>query len=546
LRQAEVTRTQLQTKLEQATQELEGLRESDPQLTAELHDLRSHLADQRGRLASLEALQQAALGRSRAQVGEWLKQRKLSGQPRLAELISVTAGWERAVETVLGYHLEAVCVDRFADDAEEFASLAGGSLSFVEKAATAGTAASGSLLAKVRSPLSLDDWLGQVRTADDLPTALAMRSRLDAGESVITRDGLWFGRHWLRVIRGEDERAGVLARAQELKHRQAELAVIEREVAAKTAHQERAQRRRRELEAQREELQDELNQAHAQEADLRARQQSARDRLQQLAQRTVQLNAEIVDLDRQLASAQSELQSVQSERQAALAGVQALESRRKALQSEREALRGHVEDARARAKQDAETRHGLALKFESQRSTRDSTRQNLERVQAQLLQMDTRRRALQQAIEDAQAPMRQQEAELTSLLQRAPGWTMSSVRRACNWNPLRNRCARWNSSVRRVSIAPRSSAGSCSKCSLAPRKHAYDAPPWKNNCAPTAMCSNKCCRGWTTRPVSRNGPRNLPAPLSASSGWARSIWPRSRNTTNKRSASGIWIRSWPI
>ncbi|MBU6420518.1 MAG: chromosome segregation protein SMC [Gammaproteobacteria bacterium] len=421
LRKAEAARTQLQAKLERATQELEGLRESDQQLTAALHDLRSRLEDQRGRLASLDALQQAALGRSRTQVGEWLKQRKLSGEPRLAELISVAPGWERAVETVLGYHLEAVCVDRFADDAAEFASLAGGSLTFVEKAAAAGAVASGSLLAKVQSPLALDDWLGQVRTADDLPAALAMRSRLAAGESVIIRDGLWFGRHWLRVIRGEDERAGVLARAQELKQRQAQLATIEREAAAKAARQESARHRMRELEAQREELQDDLNQAHAQQAELHARQQSVKDKLQQVAQRAAQLDAEIGELDRQLASAQSELQSVQSERQAALAGVQALESRREALQTERDALRGRVEEARTRAKQDAEVRHGLALKFESQRSTRDSTRQNLERVQAQLLQMDARRSALQQAIEDAQAPMRQQETELKSLLQRRAG-----------------------------------------------------------------------------------------------------------------------------
>jgi chromosome segregation protein len=421
MQQAESEIGRLQTELEQVARELEGLRENDQQLTMELHDRRSQLEDRRGRLASLEALQQAALGKSRVQVSEWLKQRKLAGQPRLAELINVAPGWEHAVETVLGYHLEAVCVDQFADDAAKLASLTGGSLSFVEKAGVSADTDHSNLLAKVESPLALDDWLGHVRIADDLPAALAMRARLSAGESVITRDGIWLGRHWFRVIRGEDERAGVLARAQELKQHQAALAGIEAEVTSKAMRQESTRRRIRELEAQREELQDDIHSVHGEQADLRARRQSAAERLQRLAQRTAQLDTELAELNKQLESAESELQAARTEMQAALHGLQALESQRTLLQSERDSLRQRVEQARVRAKQDAEARHSLALKFEAQRSTRDSTHQNLERMRAQLAQMDARSSALRQAIEETVAPMRQQQTELKALLERRAG-----------------------------------------------------------------------------------------------------------------------------
>lgn len=421
LQQVESERLRLQTELDRVSRELESLRESDQQLAAELHELRSCLENHRGRLASLDALQQAALGRSRAQVSEWLKQRHLNGQPRLAELIRVASGWERAVETVLGYHLEAVCVDQFAEGIEQYASLTGGSLSFVDKTHAFKAANNDSLLAKVESPLAIDGWLGSVHTAGDMQAALAMRARLSAGESVITRDGIWLGRNWLRVIRGEDEKAGVLARAQELKQCQAQLADIERDVTGKMARQESSRRRIRELEAQREELQDELNQAHVRQADLRVRQQSAQDRLQRLTQRTAQLTAEIDDLEKYLESAGSELQAVRAEMQTALDSARVLESQRAPLQAERDVLRRRTEEARRLAKQDAEARHGLALKFESQRSTRDSTRQNLERMQAQLAQMDARSAALQQAIADALAPMQQQEMELKNLLQRRAG-----------------------------------------------------------------------------------------------------------------------------
>ena len=36
-------------------------------------------------------------------------------------------------------------------------------------------------------------------------------------ESVITRDGIWLNRSWLKVLREEDPAAGVFQREQELK-----------------------------------------------------------------------------------------------------------------------------------------------------------------------------------------------------------------------------------------------------------------------------------------------------------------------------------------
>ena len=55
-------------------------------------------------------------------------------------------------------------------------------------------------------------------------TARVVRERLGANESVITADGVWLGRSWLRVSRDPDEHAGVLAREQEIKTLDEELA----------------------------------------------------------------------------------------------------------------------------------------------------------------------------------------------------------------------------------------------------------------------------------------------------------------------------------
>ena len=37
------------------------------------------------------------------------------------------------------------------------------------------------------------------------------------GESVITRDGVWIGREWLRVSRDKDVHAGVIGREKEMR-----------------------------------------------------------------------------------------------------------------------------------------------------------------------------------------------------------------------------------------------------------------------------------------------------------------------------------------
>ncbi len=414
-RQADAARAQRQTELEQVIHALDACRDEDQRLTKELHSLRSALEDHRGRLASLEALQQAALGKSRAQVTEWLRKRHLADNPRLAELITVTPGWERAVETVLGYHLEAVCVEEFDKQAAEFATLTGGSLSFVEKAESK-AAAAGSLLGKITSPIPLEGLLGDVRVAENLEVALAARLRLSPGESVITRDGIWLGRHWVRVIRDQDERAGVIAREQELKQRKVDLAEVAGNVEKLAAQLEFTQRQIKELESRREEVQTQVNLAHRQQADTAARLKTAHNSLEQVAQRIERLNAETREYNDQISTIEAELKAVRGQVEAALDSMQALASRRPILLAERDKLRNEAEAARERANQDGESMHAIALKLESHRSLLESTQQNLSRMQMQLAQMENRRTGLLQAVKDAVEPAHQQETELKGLL----------------------------------------------------------------------------------------------------------------------------------
>ena len=128
---------------------------------------------------------------------QWLKAHSLDQQPRVAQQLRVERGWERAVETVLGSYLEAVCVDGLDAVAELLGELRRRPFGGGERRAGEGAGAADRrrrLQAKVRGAAvsGLHALLG-VHRRDPGRGAARCRRRLTAGQSVVTRDGIWLG-----------------------------------------------------------------------------------------------------------------------------------------------------------------------------------------------------------------------------------------------------------------------------------------------------------------------------------------------------------------
>ena len=195
--------------LEAIRADIASIRDANSRLTADLDQVRAGAQAATGRRASLEALQQAALGKQQDVVTSWLEDRGLARAQRLAQGLDVESGWQRAVETVLGFHLQAVCVDGLDMLGRQLESLGDGALTLFDTAAAADSPPASdtapSLLSRVRSAWRLAPLLNGVLTAEHLGEAMAMRGRLQSHESVVTRDGIWLGRNWLRVSRQVDE-----------------------------------------------------------------------------------------------------------------------------------------------------------------------------------------------------------------------------------------------------------------------------------------------------------------------------------------------------
>ncbi|HFD79288.1 MAG TPA: chromosome segregation protein SMC [Gammaproteobacteria bacterium] len=411
----------LQEQLEQLRQRIDALRETTRNRQRELHEARNAQQSLSGRLASLQALQQAALEQGGAAAAGWLERHGLAEAPRLVRQLDVDSGWERAVETVLGPTLEAVCVEGAGDLAVALAELQQGSMTLVEtggdKHWEAGRQAA-PLTSRVRAPWSLDGLLAGIYAADSLEEALRLRASLGPGESVVTADGVWLGCSWLRVARDQDAKAGVLEREKEISKIEKELEVKLEMISRLEESLEQGRGELQEAEAQREELQVEANLAHRQFSEARAQFEARRTRLEQIHKRSEALHREAAEIR---AQQDEDTRSVDEARQRlheALALLDTLADEREQRSAERERLRQQFDEARAEAQRDRDRAHELELRYRSLHTEQETTRQNLERMRGQQAHLQERRESLRTALGDSEAPLAALEQELAVQLQR--------------------------------------------------------------------------------------------------------------------------------
>ena len=402
---------------EQSDQQLEQLREQIQQANRDEQHAQGELQRLNGRIASLEALQQAAMDPGKG-VSEWLQEQGLDQRPRLADGLRVEPGWELAVETVLGADLHAVLLERFDD--LDMSGFEQGDLRLVSSQQAA-RSVSGSLLDKVTATSDLSPWLGRVRPVEDLDQALAERASLADDESLISRDGYWVSRHFLRVRRAGEAESGLLARGQELERLQAER--DEGEAALDLLAEQLLQLReaQREWEERREQQRRQHQDLSRQQGELNARRSASRAKLEQLTLRRQRLDEELVELSEQRAQETEQLGEARLHLQDALDAMALATEQREALLASRDGIREQLDHIRQEARQHKDHAHQLAVRVGSLRAQHDSTRQALERLEQQFERALERREQLSLNLDEGQAPLEELRMKLEELLERRMG-----------------------------------------------------------------------------------------------------------------------------
>ena len=108
------------------------------------------------------------------------------------------------------------------------------------------------LSSQIQSQWPLHEWLSGVYIAQDLSSAWQARENLTMDESIITRDGIWMGKNWVRINKAVNKDSGVLVREQELKQLTQQILIAREEMHNCKAQLEQGDVSLRQLEEQRE------------------------------------------------------------------------------------------------------------------------------------------------------------------------------------------------------------------------------------------------------------------------------------------------------
>lgn len=403
--QTNIAKTQLETlqfELDERREYLLGLQTEQREGSIQLDQMRSEMQKLLGQQASLEALQQTALGQRDQQAQHWAETHDLAKQPRLAQHIKVTAGWENAAEKVLGFCLQAICVEDASSLIDQLADFEAGKLcafSTNTKQASKKNKKKGTLLLEqITSPWPLDALLGDIYIAETQAAALALCESLEPNESVITKDGIWLNRSWIKILREDDPAAGVFQREQELNELRLHIQDLENEQEKLIQHITLQREQITQEEAARDQLQQKYHQQQSAFAELNAQQKAKQDRLTEVELQTDRLNKELTQCLTQLVATQSEYEEAQATLTTALAQSAQTDQIREGLIAERETIREQLYIVRNNAKQKSEAMHELEIRLQTAKSQKQAIQQTVLRLQTQLKNLDERKMHLEKEL----------------------------------------------------------------------------------------------------------------------------------------------------
>jgi chromosome segregation protein len=191
---------------EQVSEARQHSREAEQAVT----EHRQQVQSLRAALESQQALLDEQLGSQDTALQDWLGDHNLTDAPRIAAAVRIDDGWEFAVEQVIGRFTQGLALPGFDDLAQALASAPRG-LALADAKAS-GPMAENGLGAKVSGPVGLGSVLAGIGVADTLDQALARRSSLREGESLMTRAGVWVARDWLLMPTSEAGQVGIIER----------------------------------------------------------------------------------------------------------------------------------------------------------------------------------------------------------------------------------------------------------------------------------------------------------------------------------------------
>ena len=220
----------------------------DRSLESDRHDQRdveTNLAERlpilqglRDELLSLRTLQEASLGEVDLtdELKKWISSAGLEPGTRLGAMLQVESGWESAVEVVLGAKIQSIATTEFEEKRAQLNALQASDASLFDVDYGSETESesvfAGSLASKLTGSYrkKFGSLVAGVYTCETYADAVVLVASLGETDSVVTADGAWLGKNWVRLFRSKDREVGVIDRSSRSSDLSNEIVKIEDEI----------------------------------------------------------------------------------------------------------------------------------------------------------------------------------------------------------------------------------------------------------------------------------------------------------------------------
>ncbi len=380
----------------------------------------AELSERKAVLASLRTLQEGALGQSLEQL-----ERELQAQgvhtSRVIERAQVAAGWEAAVEHVLGDWLHGLVVE---DDRLAWESVAAQSMQKIELVRDSGQQSlvvdggpQQSLAQLVSGIDALVPWLSQIFAVDADEEAFALRDRLQAGQSVIARSGLWLTPSWLRAPQKAEQSDSMLLRQEQMHRLEMQIPGFEETLAELECALVRDADGLREQEqalqyamTRQKQLHQELNLLASKLSAEQARQSQIRLRMERTAR-------DAQELKLQLEQEHEMLEIARAKWETAMAELNLQVESKEALLARKERIQQNLEQLRSRQRVLQEQAHQGRLRQQMQLGEQRMLQQSLSNIEQARNQLLRRQTTLESGDRVDEAALLELEGQLEGLLE---------------------------------------------------------------------------------------------------------------------------------
>lgn len=421
IKSIKITKEELQQRLKIIYTQIIEQQKQIKQQQNKLHLKHAKLHQLKGKITALKLLQRHALGKEQQNLSQWLEKMNLSDVRYLAEFLEVDEGWDTAVEIVLCNYLEAICLDNYQKLIPGFKHLTNQSIVLFETRDIRQTNKENKnnlpkLLDKTSSPWDLSGILTGIYCTEDIESAIRLKSSIQNYESIITKDGIWMGLDWIKILHANDSKIGVLQRQKEISLLTQQLDDLNQKIQTLEAQINLNEKTLKETKNKQETLQ-QKDKILASKYSLKSTQLSACSvRQQQQQQRIKQISDEIEEITFQITDTTKYITEAKDLKLNTAEISAKLNAKETALKQKNQTLNTQLDEINLVINLTQKTTYTAQGKIESLKVSETLTNKQIERLQKQILQAKQRIDELEKQLNSTLMPGHDEKSHCEKLI----------------------------------------------------------------------------------------------------------------------------------